>query len=275
VSIIYSGQTIVNTTTDGSSASALLNGLVNILQSVGWTVVQNGTSSGIWRLRTVQTPQGLQGDLWLRLPIAPATQLALDASSLAATSYNAPSGQCSADANMPTGAGYTYQVIAGAYYFYLFRAVVPCPSSQSFVYSVPYIPAFLQGLVSSLVVSVFPYTVNQSICNQGLFATGGSNAFAYLNGVGATATAKWNLLGLSSFSKPVWFDGSCEFYEPRVQAYATANGLNAGSLMTCGYQWDALVFNYPIQRGSIIAVDGFSWYALTENTDPGLLVLVS
>jgi hypothetical protein len=52
-------------------------------------------------------------------------------------------------------------------------------------------------------------------------------------------------------------------------------GANAGVLMALGYQWDALVINYSLARGTIIPYDGGSWYVLSESVDPGLMVKVA
>jgi hypothetical protein len=272
MSIIYSGQPIVNTTIDGSSNTALLTALQNVLVSAGWTVVQNGSSNGIWRLRSVATPQGLQGDLWMRNATGAGTTLILDVTSPAATSYNTAT-QSMSDSNLVTGAGFTYQVIASSFYFYLFRAATPCPTAQSFFMSVPYVPSFLSGLVTSLIVASFgqdPYEIT-----KGLFTTANSYGFSCLNGQGASGQ-KWDIFSTTSNAKPVWFDGSCEFYEPRIMSYQTgAGGVNTGSLQAVGYQWDALVLNYPLPRGTIISYDGGSWYVLTESTDPGLMVKVA
>ena len=273
MSIIYSGQPIVNTLIDGSSNSSLLTGLQNVLVSAGWTVVQNGSSNGIWRLRTGTTPQGLQGDLWMRLATGAGTTLILDASSTVAVNYNTQY-QTSADAGIAAGSGYTYRVIASSFYFYLLREAIPCPSNQSYFFAVPYVPAFLSGLVNSLVVAAFgadPYEIT-----KGMFSIGNPSNFCYLNGLGGTGS-KWNFLGIASSQKPVWFDSSCEFYEPRVMGYGTnaTTGANSGVLMALGYQWDALVINYPLARGTIIPYDGGSWYVLSESVDPGLMVKVA
>jgi hypothetical protein len=43
----------------------------------------------------------------------------------------------------------------------------------------------------------------------------------------------------------------------------------------CGYQWDALVVNQPLPRGTTISYDGGTWYVLTEGTDPALMIKVA
>ena len=86
----------------------------------------------------------------------------------------------------------------------------------------------------------------------------------------------FNLSGLSSSQKVTWFDGSCEYYEPRVMAYQTSGaGLTVGAIRACGYHWDALVVNQAIPRGTTITYDGGTWMMLTEGTDPGLMVKVA
>lgn len=53
--------------------------------------------------------------------------------------------------------------------------------------------------------------------------------------------------GISSQNKPIWFDGSCDYYEPRVQSYSTnCTGTQIGNYLAIGYLWDALDINLPI-----------------------------
>jgi hypothetical protein len=273
--IIYSGQTITNTIIDGSTGAALIANVRNALVNVGWTVVKDGSAdgSGLSRFRSVATPQGLQGDIWAQLIGNAAT---FNASSINATNYNT-SGMASSNATLTTGTGYSFQMVANPFYFYLFRQTIPCPGSQSFMFHVPYIPPFLSGLVYESVIALYgvdPYEITKS---SPMF-TGGA-AYSQLNGAGgggASGLTQWYLYGLTSGSKPTWFDGSCEFYEPRVMSYqwSTTNNAKTGAVQAIGYLWDALVVNYPMTRGTTISYDGGSWYVLTESGDPGLMIKV-
>ena len=163
--------------------------------------------------------------------------------------------------------------MANAYYFYLFRAATPMPAQQCYYFTVPYIPPNLVGLVNSIICANGSNTIGDTIGNGGLF-TSGANAFAYLNGQGSTRANQFSLY--SAAWKPVWFDGSCEYYEPRIMAFQTNGaGAQVGSSHACGYQWDALVVAQPLPRGTSISYDGGTWYVLTEGTDPALMIKVA
>jgi hypothetical protein len=73
-----------------------------------------------------------------------------------------------------------------------------------------------------------------------------------------------------------WFDGSVEFYEPRVMAYQTGStGNQTGNQRACGYMWDALVLNQALPRGTTISYDGGTWLAVSENITPTLLIKIA
>jgi hypothetical protein len=269
--IIYSGQTITNSIIDGSTASAVSTNVRNALINVGWTVVTDGSSTGVYRLRSVATPQGLQGDLWTR-PVGKNT--VFNASSVNAANYNT-ANMAMPDATLIPGTGFSYQIIASPYYFYLFRLVTPCPTQQSFMFMVPYIPPFLTGLIYESVLAQYGLDPNELTHASGLFAA--NTTYSQLNGSGAggSGLGLWNIFGLSTNAKPTWFDGSCEFYEPRVMSYQASLGFRSGPLQAIGYLWDALVVNYAMPRGTIIPYDGGSWFVLTESSDPGLMLKVA
>jgi len=269
MSVIYSGQTIINTTVSGATNTTLNQAVSNTLTSAGWSLVKDGSSDGIWRLRTAQTPQSLQGDVWLwgisnASAVAAASVLSTtNTSSLLEATYS----------NLTVGAGFTYQLIAGAYYFYLFRTTNPMPVNQSYFFSVPFVPTNLSGLINELIVS-YSTGSTDTLGNTGVFSTGTHN-FALVNGAGRTG-GQWNIYSISSYNKPTWFDTSCEFYEPRILAQQTSSsGTAVGSRYAMGYQWDALVINQPIPRNTTLSYDGGSWLSVTEGTDPGLIVKVA
>jgi len=272
--VIYSGQPIMNTLIDGTSADTLISGLKNVLLSAGWSIAKDGSTDGIWRLRSAQTPQGLRGDLWIRRYSYGSTVSAvLNASSIVAQAYNSAL-QTMADSTITTGAGYSFRVIACGFYLYLVREAIPCPASQSFLFLVPYLPPFLSGLVNESVLAMGPSSQSAQV-PQGMFA-GNQGQYSQLNGQGRTGGGQWYLWGVPQTTKPVWFDESVEFYEARCQSFQTSgSGGQTGNLRVIGYLWDALVLNTPVMRGTIIPYDGGSWYVLTENQDPGLMVKVA
>jgi hypothetical protein len=271
MSIIYSGQTIVNTTIDGSTSSSINAGLQSVLLSAGWTVITSGSSTGIWRLRSGSTPQGMQADLWIRDATGVGTTCILDTTSMTATNYNT-SVQTSGDAALASGTGLVYNIIANPFYFYMWSAANPCPTGQSFMFHVPMVPSFLSGLVTDISVSSYGQSTSATVTTAGLFGLNNSN-YSHLNGLGRN-NGQWEISSLSSFASPNWFDGSSEFYEPRVMSYQTnGTGGQVGSLLAVGYLWDALVVQYAMPRGTAVSYDGNSWTSLTEGLNPGLLIL--
>jgi len=272
--VIYSGQTITNTTVSGATNDTLNQAVKDALIAAGWSLIKSGSGDGIWRLRSAATPQGMQGDIWMwRSTGNPAPSYFAASSSLATT--NSSGLQEQVNVTVLVGPGFTYQLVANAYYFYLFRAVTPMPAQQSFHFVVPYIPPNLVGLITSIICANGSNNISDTLGAGGLF-TSGSNAFALLNGQGSTRSGQFSLLGLNSYSKPTWFDGSCEYYEPRVMAFQTnGNGNQSGAVHACGYQWDALVVNQPLPRGTSVSYDGGTWYVLTEGTDPALMIKVA
>ncbi|MCX6624457.1 MAG: hypothetical protein NTY38_26025 [Acidobacteria bacterium] len=271
--VIYSGQTIVNTLIDGSTADSFIAGLRNVLLSAGWSIAKDGSQDAIWRLRSAQTPQGLRGDLWIRRYGTSSVQPLLNASSILASGPNS-SLQTQADFLLTVGAGYNFRVIANPFYAYVVREAIPCPASQSYFIAVPYVPPFLSGLVTEAVLAIGPTSAAGSI-PAGMFA-GNAGEYSQLNGQGRTGNGQWYLYGVNSYNKPVWFDDSNEFYEARCLSYQTSGtGQASGTLRCVGYVWDALVLNSAVPRGTVIAYDGGSWLVLTENTDPGLMVKVA
>lgn len=271
--VIYSGQTIVNTLIDGSSADSFIAGLKNVLLSAGWSIAKDGSQDAIWRLRSAQTPQGLRGDLWIRRYGTSSVQPLLNASSISASGATS-SLLTQADYQMVVGAGYNFRVIANPFYTYVVREAVPCPASQSFLLAIPYVPPFLSGLVTEAVLAIGPTSAAGAI-PVGMFA-GNQGQYSQLNGQGRTGAGQWYLYGISSYSKPSWFDDSNEFYEARCLSCQTSGtGQLSGPLRSIGYLWDALVLNSAVPRGTVIAYDGGSWLVITENTDPGLMVKVA
>jgi hypothetical protein len=149
--------------------------------------------------------------------------------------------------------------------------------------AVPYVPSFLTGLVTSLIVATAGTSIGTTtICTSSLFSGDATYDFSYMNGAGSSSSvagaSKWHINGTTSTNAPTWFDGSCEFYEPRIMAYQTNSspgfvGLNVSPIYACGYMWDALVVNYSMPRGTAISYDGNSWTVLTESQNPGLMIL--
>jgi hypothetical protein len=283
MSVIYSGQTILNTSVDGSTQNNFNQGLKNALISAGWSLQKDGSSDGVWRVRSVTTPQGLQGDLWLYNGAGTGTPPAvLEAASTLSTSQTGTSGfQNQLPINITCGTGITYNLIATGFYFYLYRTTNPCPGNGSYFWSTPYIPANLTNLITSLVVAYGSTSGTDTICNNGIFGST-SGAFCYLNGAGHTTSGAFTLWGITQVTVSgvvtilavTWFDGSVEFYEPRVMGFQTSSaGAQTGAQRALGYQWDALVLNQALPRGTTIAYDGNSWIVLTENIAPSLLIL--
>lgn len=287
MSVIYSGQTILNTTIDGSTQTNFNTGLANALISAGWSLQKSGSSDGIWRVRSAATPQGLQGDLWLYngTSTTGTPPAILEAASTLSTIQTGTSGyQNQSPVNIACGTGFTYQLIATGFYFYLVRTTIPCPSQSSYFWCVPFLPSNLTGLISSFIVAYGSTGGNDTLCNTGLFGSPMSGAFSYLNGAGHTGSAAWNFWGIAVYGSgltaipiaAVWFDGSVEFYEPRVMAYQTSStGGQTGSQRACGYMWDALVLNQALPRGTTISYDGGTWLAISENTTPTLLIKIA
>jgi hypothetical protein len=287
--VIYSGQTILNTTIDGSTQTNFTQALVTALQSVGWTLIKSGSADGIWRVRSAQTPQGLQGDLWAYNASGSGTPPAiLEAASTLSTTQSGTSGyQNQSPVNIACGAGFTYQLIATGFYFYLVRTTIPCPAQSSYFWCVPYLPSNLTGLISSFIIAYGSTSGNDTLCGTALLA-GMSGAFAYLNGAGHTGNGAFNFWGIWSIGYSTgtgsstvqvgvtWFDGSVEFYEPRVMAYQTSStGGSSGNQRACGYMWDALVLNQALPRGTTISYDSGTWMAISENTLPSLLIKIA
>jgi len=141
------------------------------------------------------------------------------------------------------------------------------------------------GLVSSFIIAYGSTGGNDTLCSSGMFGSPMSGAFAYLNGAGHTSTSAWNFWGIVSIGggtggslqvAATWFDGSVEFYEPRVMAYQTGStGNQTGSQRACGYMWDALVLNQALPRGTTISYDGGTWLAVSENITPTLLIKIA
>lgn len=292
MSVIYSGQAILNTTLDGSTQTNFNQALKSALISIGWSLQKDGSSDGVWRVRSAATPQGLQGDLYLYngAGTTGTPPAALMAASVISTSNVAnPAYQNQSAISIACGGGFTYQLIATGFYFYLVRTTIPCPAQSSYFWCAPFLPSNLNGLINSFIVAYGSLGGNDTVGTTALFGSASglpsmSGAFAYLNGAGHTAASAWNFWGIVSYNNsgvivPVaatWFDGSVEFYEPRVMAYQTgAGGTQTGSQRACGYMWDALVINQAMPRGATIPYDGGTWFALSENTTPTLLIKIA
>jgi hypothetical protein len=174
MSVIYSGQTILNTTIDGSTQTNFNQALVNALISAGWSLVQSGSSNGIWRVRSAATPQGLQGDLWLYNGTATsgtAPAILEAASMLSTTNVGTSSYQNQSPVSIACGAGFTYQLIATGFYFYLVRTTIPCPAQSSYFWCVPYLPSNLTGLISSFLIAYGSTGGNDTLGSTGLFGS--------------------------------------------------------------------------------------------------------
>ena len=270
MSVIYSGQSIVNTTLDGSTNTTLNGALKDALISAGWSLIKDGTADGIWRVRSAATPAGYQGDLWLWNGGTNAQSLAA-ISSILATDKTSTSFQDSSQYILTCGSGFTFQLIATGYYFYLFRSNIPMGTLGSLFFTTPYQPANLSGLISSCVMG-WGGVSSETIGTTGLFAMQGS-WFSYLNGAGHSSSGAAYLYGTAG---PTWFDSSSEYFEPRTMMSQTSGGgQQAGVLRACGYQWDALVVCQNMVRGTTIAYDGGSWMVLSESLAVSLLVKVA
>jgi hypothetical protein len=172
MSVIYSGQTILNTTIDGSTQSNFNQALKNALISNGWSLQKDGSSDGIWRVRSAATPAGLQGDLWLYNGTGSGTPPAvLVAASTLSTSNTGTSGyQNQSPVSIACGTGFTYTLIATGFYFYLVRTTIPCPAQSSFFWCVPYLPTNLAGLISSFLIAYGSTSGNDTFAAAGCSA---------------------------------------------------------------------------------------------------------
>jgi hypothetical protein len=288
MSVIYSGLTIINTTLDGSSQTALNTALAAALVSAGWTVIVDGSSTGIWRLRSAATPSGLQGDVWLWNQTSGSGTLPalMSVASLLSTIQTTTGGtlyQNSTPFTLTCGTGFTYQLIATGYYFYLIRTTIPCPAQASAFFCTPYQPSNVTGLIASNVVGAGSSTTSDTLGSAGLLSTNSFGlAFCYLNGGGHTAGTAFNLWAQTAggFTVPsaqvTWFDGSVEFYEPRVMGVQTnGSGGASGTTKAIGFMWDALVMNQASPRGTTISYDSGTWMVLTESINPSLLIKIA
>jgi hypothetical protein len=260
----------------GATNDTLNQAVKDALIAAGWSLIKSGSGDGIWRLRSAATPQGMQGDIWMWRGTAYSGSMpSMFAASSSLATSNAQGLQEQNGVTVLVGSGYSYQLVANAYYFYLFSRFNPMAAQQCFHFVVPYIPPNLVGLVNSIICANGSNSTQDTLGAGGLFSSG-NNAFAYLNGQGSTRSNQFYFYGMQAYTKPTWFDGSCEYYEPRVMACQTSgSGQPSGTVRACGYQWDALVVNQPIPRGTSISYDGGTWYMLTEGTDPGLMIKVA
>ena len=275
MSVIYSGQTITNTIVSGASQTGLNSALKDALLGVGWSVIKDGSSDNIWRLRSGTTPQGNSGDLWLWTGTLFSQPVCIFAASSSLCTGNTQYGTSGGPqlqtptplgTNSGFGAGVNYQLFANPYWFFLCRTITPCPSGQSYFFSVPYVTPNLTGLISSINVAMGS---NSSSLTLGRLTFAGENyAWGYLNGQGQSS-GSFHLHGWTSSAAPTWFDQSREFYEPRI--IVTPVG---GAAAACGFQWDMLIHNSPVPRNTTISYDGSTWLVITESIDPALWVKI-
>jgi hypothetical protein len=93
------------------------------------------------------------------------------ASMLSTTNVGTSSYQNQSPVSIACGAGFTYQLIATGFYFYLVRTTIPCPAQSSYFWCVPYLPSNLTGLISSFLIAYGSTGGNDTLGSTGLFGS--------------------------------------------------------------------------------------------------------
>lgn len=302
MAIQYSGGTNINTTftcTTGTRQE-IVTGLEDALNSAGWTTISgHHTANVLLESATTPSPQSLVCRVKLLDP----------GSGNCAQVQFRNQGNTKAQANqffLFPSAGKVYRVIACPYQFFCFSADSLTVGRTFVGGGVPYIPSFLQGIITECIWSQGNSTssdtsttlyatfrnsnflgFDNNMCNQWQ-TVNGNQSEVYGSFGGGNRPGMQNLMVQkgaqdqvmqSQFAPYRWHDGSLLTFEPLITWGLTSSsdeGLIRGQL------WDAAMISGQFVADQTTTFDSHNWWVFTNNvlwsstlTQGATLVLVT
>ena len=286
MAIQYSGGTNINTTftcTVGTRQE-IVTGLEDALNSCGWTTISgHHTSNVLLESATTPSPQSLVCRVQLQDP----------GSGNCAQVRFRNQGNTKAQANqffLYPSAGKVYRVIACPYQFFCFSSDSITTGRTYVAGGVPYLPSFLQGVVTECIWSQGNCTNSDSStsnppsfrnasytgsdtneCNQWHTVNGNQNEIYGFFGGGGSYTGTQNLMQQNGpqaqfqngrYPTYRWHDGSLLTYEPLICWGLTGP---ADESLIRGQLWDAAMISGQIVADQTTSFDSHNWWVFTNN----------
>lgn len=285
MAIQYSGGTNINTTftcTTGTRQE-IVTGLQNALVAAGWTIISgSGTANVLLESATTPSPQNLVCRV----------QLQDTGSGASAQIRFRNQGNTKAQANqffLVPSVGKVFRVIACPYQFFCFASDSITVGRSYVAGGVPYLPSFLQGVITECIWSQGACINNDTIttnyntfrisnfcgpdnamCNQ-WHVVNGNQVEVYGTFSGGTRPGLQQLYVQQSAQNQYmqgqppgyrWHDGSLLTYEPLI-GWGTTGSSDENLIR--GQLWDAAMISGQFVADQTTTFDSHNWWVLTNN----------
>ena len=285
MAIQYSGGTNINTTftcTTGTRQE-IVTGLQNALIAAGWTVISGlNTSNVLIESATTPSPQSLVCRVQLQDPGSG------NCAQIRFRNQDNTKSQTNQHLLVPA-VGKVYRVIACPYQFFCFSSDSVTVGRTYVAGGVPYLPSFLQGVITECIWSQGNATNSDSsttlyqtfrtsnfcgtdsaMCNQWNVVNGNQVEIYGVFGGGNRPGCQQLFVQQSSQNQYMqsqppgyrWHDGSLLTYEPLIGWGLTGNN---DENMIRGQLWDAAMISGQFVADQTTTFDSHNWWVLTNN----------
>lgn len=287
MAIQYSGTNYSSTfTCSVGTRLEIVGGMQSALTAAGWSVISGGgTGNVLMQSATTPSPQSLN---------------------MRVTLYDNGSSNCTriivqntAGTHVQTnylpllpGAGKVFQVIANPYQCFVFTAGSPTNAREYAAFGVPYLPSFLQGVITECIWANANGTSDTDTTVRPTFRTGlwaqindscgaswydvngnawemfNTNSGGYYSGYLQLFCQQGSLLGTTSSPNVMayrWHDDSLLTYEP-IMSWGLTSYSDEGKIR--GQLWDAAIVNDGFTCDNTTSFDTHNWWVLS-NTNTG------
>lgn len=285
MAIQYSGGTNINTTftcTTGTRQE-IVTGLQNALTSAGWTIISgSGTANVLLESATTPSPQSLVCRVQLQDP----------GSGNCAQIRFRNQGNTKAQANqhlLVPAVGKVYRVIACPYQFFCFASDSLTVGRTYVAGGVPYLPSFLQGVITECIWSQGNATNSDSsttlyqtfrtsnwlgqdnaMANQWMLVNGNmQEVYGVFSGGNRPGLQQLYIQQSAQMQQMQsqwpgyrWHDGSLLTYEPLIGWGLTGS---ADENLIRGQLWDAAMISGQFVADQTTTFDSHNWWVVTNN----------
>jgi hypothetical protein len=285
MAIQYSGGTNISTTftcTTGTRQE-IVTGLEDALNAAGWTTISgHHTSNVLLESATTPSPQSLVCRVQLQDP----------GSGTSAQVRFRNQGNTKAQTNqyfLHPAAGKVYRVIACPYQFFCFASDSTTVGRTAVAGGVPYLPSFLQGVVTECIWSQGNCTnsdtsntlyntfrnvswtgFDNAMCNQWHVVNGNQNEVYGVFGGGNRPGLQTLIMQQGAQNNTYqgygpsyrWHDGSLLTYEPLITWGLTSH---SDEPLIRGQLWDAAMISGQFVADQTTTFDSHNWWVYTHN----------
>ena len=285
MSLQYSGTNVNNTFTNTvGTRREIVDGISTNLVSAGWTIISgSGTGTQLLESATTPSPQSLVCRVQLFDP---------GSGNCAQIKFRNAANTKSQSNYHPlfAAASKTWRVIANPYQFFVFSSSSLSAGREFVCGGVPYLPSFLQGVVTECIWSMsngrsdtdsFNSTTFRTNLCTGLPSASQPNIFVDCNGnswenfnnyvnnaytgwpqlIGQNGSQWTQVVGTSTIAPYKWHDDSVLTYEPLI-SWGLANYSDESKIR--GQLWDAAVVSDAFGADQTTSFDTRNWWVITN-----------